>query len=210
MVDAREILKSICADANCMDALSGVYEFFHWLEELIEQLPKPRVSGVEQPLVQNVKNREEIAARLRVLGVEDEDVVDYVVARLVSRHHRELVDEHYREASPGGVCPVCGQVPTLLVVREKPALGFAALEVGARCICGYEKPMEGLTCPRCGETSYDSFKVLVAPQGLLRVFECSRCGHRFAEVRGDAFGERELQAFHGAVRLLLKLRDGEQ
>jgi len=202
LVDTREILKSICADADCEEALSEVYEFFYWLEELIEQIPKPKVNSMEQPLVRNVENREEIAAHLRVLGVEDEDVVNYVVARLVNKH--------YREVPPGKTCPLCGQVPTLLVVREKPALSFITLEVRARCICGYERRIEGFACPRCGETSYDNFEVLLAPQGLVRVFECKRCGHRFAGVRGEALRERELQAFHGAVRLLLKLRDSEQ
>jgi FdhE protein len=201
MVDARELLKALCPDPRCAETFSGVYELFYWLEGVLEELPEPRLSGAGQPLASGVENREEVAEALRLRGVEDEALVDYAIARLVSRR--------YKGVPSRGRCPVCGQVPTLLVLREKPGISFSTPELRARCICGYEGEAGDFTCPNCGAAGRENFEVYIAPQGSLKVFECRSCGFRFAEVRGDALEERELQALHGALRLLLKLGGGE-
>ena len=194
---ANGILRSLCADKECLESLTNVYEAFTLLEEVIESLPPPRLSKKEEPLIDNVANREEIKAALSSQGISDENLVSYAISRQL---HGLYPDQPWT----GSSCPICGQKPTLILVQEKPELTYVSRETKARCICGHEKDIEPYTCPSCGRQGRGNFEVYVAPGSSVRVYVCKNCGHRFAEIQDTGLGEKELQALHGAIRLLLK------
>lgn len=199
MAGPGSVISAICGESKtCEDTLKGVYNVIVELEELLQRLDKPIISSFKEPLIKHVHNVDEIRRSMPGDVAGDDELFKYSLSRLILKNYQDRVTPRSRS------CPLCGDFPTLILLEKRPSISFEAVEAKSRCICGFERPIERLTCPKCGSRGRENFEVYITPRGEVKIFKCRNCGHVYAELERNGLSDAELQGIHFALRLVFR------
>ncbi|MEL9991222.1 MAG: formate dehydrogenase [Thermoproteus sp.] len=174
-------LEAICSgDANCVEEVKSAVREIKALFSM--EIPQPKLSSEVPPLVDRVENIGEITE-----AIGDGHLAKLLVAaRLAARYGVKFSDW------TGDRCPICGNTPSLFLVRPRPGAFFEGREKVAKCVCGFTWRYVWWRCPSCGSEGRENFDVFFK-EGLdgVTILRCRRCGFAQVEIQGELDEEDE-------------------
>ena len=173
-------IRLICGeDRDCAEETSKLPSFFRELDGKILRIPIPALDPSTRPLASSVPNSDGLYRKAMRLAGGEPELAQYIVKRRIyMAAPRDLKGE-------GTTCPVCGDRPTMLVLRKYGFGGiFSGFRQTAKCICGMEWDYPAWACPHCGNT--DRMKFTVYLYGPLEFRRCDACGFTLPVIEADA------------------------